>query len=707
MKTSLKNTNGQAIYSSNLKTSEIGMDAKGAKMAMLHMRDTIYTNKLKAPVREYIANCVDEHKKHNITKPFEVKILENGTVSFRDFALGLCEDDVRSVFASYFSTKKDGDNNGIGGFGVGAMAFFALEKSGLDAYYVDSYHNGVLSKYAITSTMGDDGLPTAIILKVSEEPTTETGLCVHTNIKHFDQSQYVLTEMYDYAKTFLYTLDDCEMVLHTPHGEVLHSVKPNHVHKGEFATYKFFKNIHTAELSAARFGTMPLNITIGGVFYNQHSQHSITNIFASDNQHQLTVVCEVNIGNLGFNIGRETINNDHSSNAYIDSIGTELLTYCQSVKNTPIVTGEYTDIFDLYNNRPNNYLHLDVVYKKCEHTNKKLLFCSESMVPNNHFEHTNYIHILKCVSDTIVRGMKLEGTQAKIDAPRDQFKNHKTQIYVLPNIKNNKTWISRVEKFLNKPTSDIIFVREDELHNIQDTQELKNHYKKFGITDVSLFENVELVRVKQMGLSAAKSSDEKKYAINKTSFTYSYVSNNYKQRTIDEFVEFVDTKIDETTDVVEKFYQKVIVPNKQSKIITTPHQSHNERHELIESGAIKHVWSLAPSMTKKLIDEHGFILFGSREFKEKIKPLVEQGKKQKKISKNKMELDSSVMFTPSDRIMNILLTNKDKCDEYIRKYYAIVSKHATASKIHTLYTNTHSRAKSRLTRSDFRGIISL
>ncbi|NDE04865.1 MAG: ATP-binding protein [Flavobacteriia bacterium] len=170
------------ITSENMSSSIMGMDAKGADMATYYLRDKIYSDKILAVVREYICNALDEHKKHDIDRAVEVGIRdEDGSNIFfvRDFAKGLNENDIRNVFGMYFRSTKSGNNEQIGGFGIGSKAAHSYT----DTFYVKSYHNGVCTLYACALGGGDTGVPVGHILKVSESPTKETGLEVYLEIK--------------------------------------------------------------------------------------------------------------------------------------------------------------------------------------------------------------------------------------------------------------------------------------------------------------------------------------------------------------------------------------------------------------------------------------------------------------------------------------------------------------------------------------------
>jgi len=86
----------------------------------------------------------------------------------RDYGSGLSEDDVLSLYTTYFRSTKDQDNSQIGGFGLGSKSPFAVA----DQFTVTSWHGGFKSTYAC---FRQDGMPH--VNAVGKEPCgPETGL---------------------------------------------------------------------------------------------------------------------------------------------------------------------------------------------------------------------------------------------------------------------------------------------------------------------------------------------------------------------------------------------------------------------------------------------------------------------------------------------------------------------------------------------------
>lgn len=191
------------IASDDLKSEKsiMGMSMKGMEMAQYFLRDKIYSDKILAVIREYISNGQDEHLKHKIQEDLvvEIKTVNSQYLwSVRDYALGLDEDGIRNIFAMYFESTKSGDNDSIGGFGVGGKAAFAYT----DTFFVTSHHKGIKSNYICTLGAGQQGIPIGEIYKVSDEPTSEQGIEVSLEIKASDH-HYFAAKTHNFVSSFL------------------------------------------------------------------------------------------------------------------------------------------------------------------------------------------------------------------------------------------------------------------------------------------------------------------------------------------------------------------------------------------------------------------------------------------------------------------------------------------------------------------------
>jgi hypothetical protein len=288
----IQNIANPLIASENMSSSIMGMDARGADMATYYLRDKIYSDKILAVVREYACNALDEHKKHKIEQPVRFGLRvgsgeEPSSFFVRDYAKGLSEDDIRNVFGMYFRSTKSGSNDQIGGFGIGSKAGHSYT----DTFYVKSFYNGVCSLYACTLGGGNTGVPVGHIFKVSEEPTSETGLEVSLEIKTTT----------DYAKFSNHCYDFCtfcsqNIILHLNNVEVL-PLKPSYEETVSDFKFRFYNDVSDY---------MNVKIHMGDVCYDKNVFASTYNDICTGKINKNTVmVVEVPMGKMTLPISRE------------------------------------------------------------------------------------------------------------------------------------------------------------------------------------------------------------------------------------------------------------------------------------------------------------------------------------------------------------------------------------------------------------------
>lgn len=177
------------VASTGMTSSVMGIDPKHAARITKYLRDSIYSDKVRAVVHELIANALDEHRKYDVAKPVQTGIRnsDSGYVFYvRDFAKGLSEKDVREVFGMYANSTKLNNNNQQGCFGIGSKSFHSYT----DTFFVDSHFEGVKKTYACA--LGGDEMNVSVghIYQVNEEPTNETGLEVYGEVKSADISNF-------------------------------------------------------------------------------------------------------------------------------------------------------------------------------------------------------------------------------------------------------------------------------------------------------------------------------------------------------------------------------------------------------------------------------------------------------------------------------------------------------------------------------------
>ena len=151
--------------------------AQTAEMFSL-LSANVYTDPVKAVIREIICNAMDAHTKAGkADEPVEVHLPTSYEpwFSVKDNGPGMSDDDVYNIFCVYGASTKTDNNNETGGFGIGAKAPFAVT----DQFTVNVRYNG---KYTIYSAYkGDNGVPQMSILSVSDTDECN-GVEVHVPI---------------------------------------------------------------------------------------------------------------------------------------------------------------------------------------------------------------------------------------------------------------------------------------------------------------------------------------------------------------------------------------------------------------------------------------------------------------------------------------------------------------------------------------------
>jgi hypothetical protein len=160
---------------------------KASAAAFQLLSSGLYTNKIRAVLREIGCNAVDAHAMVNKKEtPIEVKLPNNLDRSFyiRDFGPGLSHSGVMDLYSTYFESSKQKSNDFIGGFGVGSKSPFAYT----DSFTVVSIHQGYKRVY--TAYVNEEGFPT-ISLASDAIPTDEpSGLQVSFPVKEQDQRAF-------------------------------------------------------------------------------------------------------------------------------------------------------------------------------------------------------------------------------------------------------------------------------------------------------------------------------------------------------------------------------------------------------------------------------------------------------------------------------------------------------------------------------------
>ena len=118
--------------------------AKSGK-AFRTLLDGIYTNKVRAIVREINANAEDSHIMAGQTLPWLVHLPSYAEpwFSVRDYGTSMSDRQVMKLYTTLFDSPKDGDSNQTGAFGLGSKTPFCL----VYEFTVTCWQNGKERKY--------------------------------------------------------------------------------------------------------------------------------------------------------------------------------------------------------------------------------------------------------------------------------------------------------------------------------------------------------------------------------------------------------------------------------------------------------------------------------------------------------------------------------------------------------------------------------
>jgi hypothetical protein len=168
----------------------MGISKEKLGRAIWFLRDKIYTDKVLAVVREYICNAVDEHLKHGVDRPVQVTVPNALCPNFkvRDFGRGLTSDQMEQVFSQYFESTKDGENNSIGGFGIGSKAGHAYT----DVFMVTSWIGGEEIVYSFSLETDPNGIVGGYSEEISRQPSDEpSGVEIDVPVREGDVGKFL------------------------------------------------------------------------------------------------------------------------------------------------------------------------------------------------------------------------------------------------------------------------------------------------------------------------------------------------------------------------------------------------------------------------------------------------------------------------------------------------------------------------------------
>ena len=151
------------------------------------LSDGLYSNKIRAIIRELSCNAVDSHVaagKQDV--PFEVHLptMLEPYFGVKDFGLGLSGEQVMNIYTTYFESSKTDSNDFIGALGLGSKSPFSYTEN----FTVTAIKDGMKRIYS--AFINEMGVP--CVAEMGEEITEEVNGV---------EVKFSVTERYDY-RTF-------------------------------------------------------------------------------------------------------------------------------------------------------------------------------------------------------------------------------------------------------------------------------------------------------------------------------------------------------------------------------------------------------------------------------------------------------------------------------------------------------------------------
>jgi len=169
---------------------------KNSAKAFQILSDGLYSDKIKAIIRELSCNAYDAHIEAGTTdKKFDIFLPTNYDHTFyiRDYGTGLSKNDLENIYTTYFESTKESSNDVVGCLGLGSKSPFSY----VSMFTVTSYFNG--KQYVYSAFVNEMWVP-SITLIDEDDTEEENGIKVQFAVKKddFRQFAYKAQEVFRY-----------------------------------------------------------------------------------------------------------------------------------------------------------------------------------------------------------------------------------------------------------------------------------------------------------------------------------------------------------------------------------------------------------------------------------------------------------------------------------------------------------------------------
>jgi hypothetical protein len=152
---------------------------KTSAKAFKILSQNLYSNPVGSVVRELSTNAYDSHVMAGCPErqfTLQIPTRLDPTFKIRDYGTGLSNEDMMSVYTTFFESTKTQSNDVVGCLGLGSKSPFAIT----DSFFVTSYFNGMKT---IFSVFVDKNFIPSITIFATEETTEDNGLEIEIAVK--------------------------------------------------------------------------------------------------------------------------------------------------------------------------------------------------------------------------------------------------------------------------------------------------------------------------------------------------------------------------------------------------------------------------------------------------------------------------------------------------------------------------------------------
>lgn len=176
--------------SEDIKESFFGILEKDSVHILSILRSKLYTNKIKAVLREYACNGWDANP--HIPIDIHLPTTLNPTLKIRDYGFGLTEEEVRELYTKYGASTKRDSNEKIGCLGLGCKSGFSYS----DTFTIISYYGYNVDRNTVTRDIYTAFIDetkvgkVALLSRTTDFESAYTGIEICIPVKKDDISKF-------------------------------------------------------------------------------------------------------------------------------------------------------------------------------------------------------------------------------------------------------------------------------------------------------------------------------------------------------------------------------------------------------------------------------------------------------------------------------------------------------------------------------------